>query len=44
VYRARSRSYRLTREGSSHMVADMIAFFSGIREPRFTFVNALYGG
>jgi hypothetical protein len=23
------------------MVSDMMAFFSGVREPRFTFVNAL---
>jgi hypothetical protein len=43
VYHPRARSYRLTREGSARMVADMMAFFSGVREPRFTFVNALAG-
>ena len=41
VYCARPRTYRLTREGSERMVSDMMAFFSGIREPRFVFVNAL---
>jgi hypothetical protein len=41
VYCPRPRSYRLTREGSARMVSDMMAFFSGVREPRFTFVNAL---
>jgi hypothetical protein len=44
VYRPKPLSYRLTREGSARMVADMMAFFLGVREPRFTFVNALDGG
>jgi hypothetical protein len=44
VYRARPRTYRLTPEGSARMVSDMVAFFSGIREPRFVFINALHGG
>jgi hypothetical protein len=44
VYCPRPRSYRLNRQGSARMVADMMAFFSGVREPRFTFVNALQGG
>lgn len=39
VYRGQS-PYRLSPEGCSHMVSDMIAFFSGTREPRFTFVSA----
>jgi hypothetical protein len=30
----------LTPEGSEAMVADMMAFFSGVREPQFCFVNA----
>jgi len=33
--------YPTTREGCVRMVDDMVAFFSGIREPRFTFVSAL---
>jgi hypothetical protein len=35
---AREDGYALTRTGCEHMVADMVAFFSGTREPRFTFV------
>jgi hypothetical protein len=40
VYRSRQHRYRLTPEGSARMVADMVAFFSGVREPRFSFINA----
>src|ERR1700686_4252259 len=32
--------YELTRTDCERMVADMVAFFSGIREPRFRFVAA----
>ncbi|MGD1066914.1 MAG: hypothetical protein ABR975_08870 [Vulcanimicrobiaceae bacterium] len=34
-------TYSTTREGCVRMVDDMVAFFSGIREPRFAFVSAL---
>jgi hypothetical protein len=40
VYRPHHYHYRLTPEGSRRMVADMLAFFEGVREPRFSFVNA----
>jgi hypothetical protein len=41
VYRRRSGiAYRMTADGASRMVADMTEFFSGVREPRFTFVAA----
>jgi hypothetical protein len=40
VYRPKRHPYRLNAEGSARMVADMVAFFSGVREPRFDFVNA----
>jgi hypothetical protein len=40
VYRSRRLRYPLTAAGGDQMVADMIAFFSGEREPRFSFVNA----
>lgn len=41
VYRRRCGwPYRLTVEGSKTMVGDMMAFFSGEREPAFTFVAA----
>jgi hypothetical protein len=43
VYRARPHRYRLTPESSSRMVADMLAFFSGVREPQFEFVRLLNG-
>lgn len=36
IYRATSR-YALNEGGSSQMVDDMIAFFSGVRAPRFRF-------
>jgi hypothetical protein len=39
VYRARTR-YRLDAEGCRRMADDLAAFFSGVREPRFTFVDA----
>jgi hypothetical protein len=35
-----SRSYHLTEDSCKAMVADMIAFFSGEREPLFAFVGA----
>jgi hypothetical protein len=41
VYRRQSGwPYRLTAEGSKAMVGDMMAFFSGDREPIFAFVGA----
>jgi hypothetical protein len=40
VYRSRSDRYPLTRDGSVRMIDDMVAFFSGTREPRFDFVSA----
>jgi hypothetical protein len=38
VYACEADGYPLTRAGCERMVTDMVAFFSGIREPRFTFV------
>jgi hypothetical protein len=38
--RTAERSYHLTEESCRAMVADMIAFFSGEREPFFTFTGA----
>jgi hypothetical protein len=40
VYVCGDRGYALTPAGCERMVADMMAFFSGTREPRFTFVAA----
>ena len=41
VYRRTAeRRYRLTEESCRAMVADMMAFFSGEREPFFTFTGA----
>ncbi|HEV3087852.1 MAG TPA: hypothetical protein VGX96_11560 [Candidatus Elarobacter sp.] len=40
VYQRYRDGYALTRAGCERMVSDMVAFFSGIREPRFTFVAA----
>lgn len=40
VYVRDRSGYALTAAGCSHMADDMIAFFSGTREPRFTFVAA----
>ena len=40
VYARGGSGYALTRAGCEHMVADMVAFFSGTREPIFTFVAA----
>jgi hypothetical protein len=37
VYRSHPHRYQLTREGSARMIDDMVAFFSGTREPRFSF-------
>ena len=39
VYARENAAYPLTPAGCERMVADMLAFFSGIREPRFTFVD-----
>ena len=36
---ARDGGYPLTPAGCQRMVADMIAFFSGVREPQFTFIG-----
>ena len=41
VYRGSEYGYALTPAGCSRMVADMVAFFEGTREPRFTFVGAV---
>ena len=38
--RTAERRYHLTEESCRAMVSDMIAFFSGEREPFFTFVDA----
>jgi hypothetical protein len=38
--RSIDRRYQLTHDGCRAMVADMTAFFSGEREPFFTFVGA----
>lgn len=38
--RSVDRRYQLTTDGCRAMVADMTAFFSGEREPFFTFVGA----
>jgi len=40
VYLREEHGYVLNRAGCERMVADMVAFFSGTREPRFTFVAA----
>jgi hypothetical protein len=40
VYISDEWGYELTRTDCERMVADMVAFFSGIREPRFRFVAA----
>ena len=40
VYTREAGGYPLSAAGCERMVADMMAFFSGIREPRFTFVDA----
>ena len=41
VYRRTAdRRYALTADGCSAMVSDMTAFFSGEREPFFTFIGA----
>lgn len=38
VYRRSADGYALDRPGCERMVADIVAFFSGMREPHFTFV------
>jgi hypothetical protein len=38
AYRARS-TYALNSASCSRMVADLVDFFSGVREPRFAFVD-----
>ena len=40
VYAPQNATYTLTQRGVTHMVEDVAAFFSGVREPRFTFVDA----
>jgi len=40
VYVRYANGYALDRAGCERMVADMAAFFAGVREPRFTFVGA----
>jgi hypothetical protein len=39
AYRTLS-TYALTEPGCSRMVADLVDFFSGVREPRFIFTDA----
>ena len=41
VYAAPDPMYPLTRSGVARMVDDLAEFFSGTREPRFTFVDAV---
>ena len=40
VYAPRNATYSLTERGVRCMIDDLAAFFSGVREPRFTFVDA----
>lgn len=40
MYRACGVAPQLTVEGATRLVDDMVAFFSGVREPRFSFVSA----
>jgi hypothetical protein len=40
IYHASGADYQLTAEGATRLVDDMVAFFSGVREPRFAFVTA----
>ena len=40
AYAPQRETYSLTERGVSCMVEDLTAFFSGVREPRFTFVDA----
>lgn len=39
VYRPATGAYRSTAAGCARMVDDMVAFFSGVREPRFAFAR-----
>jgi hypothetical protein len=39
AYRTRS-AYALDRPSSTRMIADLVDFFSGVREPKFAFVDA----
>jgi hypothetical protein len=39
MYRRGSLPYRLTPSGAKSIVADMMAFFSGSREPQFNFTG-----
>ncbi|GAC1491395.1 MAG: hypothetical protein NVS3B17_21550 [Vulcanimicrobiaceae bacterium] len=39
VYRPKSGRYALGPAGTTRMVDDMIAFFSGVREPHFAFAR-----
>jgi hypothetical protein len=39
AYRTGS-SYALTRAGCGRMVTDLVDFFSGVREPKFRFIDA----
>ena len=40
VYAPQKATYPLTERGATCMAEDLAAFFSGVREPRFTFVDA----
>ncbi len=39
AYRGRSR-YALNEASCARMVSDLVDFFSGVREPKFTFIDA----
>ena len=39
LYRSSGRGYSLNVEGCRRMASDLVDFFGGVREPRFTFVG-----
>ena len=39
LYRPSGRGYTLSAEGCNRMAADLVDFFTGVREPHFTFVG-----
>ena len=43
AYRGACAGYRLAPDGCARMVADMVAFFGGVREPRFEFAGLATG-
>ncbi len=44
VYRRSGSSYRMDAGGCERMICDLVDFFSGTREPGFTFVGAYASG